>query len=282
MIFLVLLLTVGAYKLLGWHFSSKHDKWFYWLGDKIIPGLSGVPRLAMLITLLIPLVIAALFLSVTRDGLFGFAAVLFHVFILFYALGRVNLFEQLEEYLRHWCNGDFQSAYHHAETQFNGEFGFTAGDATSLHVGSCKGLLYQWFEQIFVVVFWYLVAGPLAALFMRLLSLYEQRYNVSGYGGGLQLLHVLEWLPARLLALTYAVAGNFSHCFKVLMTSIVDYKMPTNELLLKTGLAASGFDETQITVVSVHRQAEQLKTLQRLQVRSLVVCMVLVALLTIF
>ncbi len=282
MIFLVLLLTVGAYKLLGWHFSSKHDKWFYWLGDKVIPGLSGVPRLAMLITLLIPLVIAALFLSVTRDWLFGFAAVLFHVFILFYALGRVNLFEQLEEYLRHWCNGDFQSAYHHAEKQFNGEFGFAADDAASLHVGSCKGLLYQWFEQIFVVVFWYLVAGPLAALFMRLLSLYEQRYKVSGYGGGLQLLHVLEWLPARLLALTYAVAGNFSHCFKVLMTSIADYKMPTNELLLKTGLAASGLDEAQITVVSAHRQAEQLKTLQRLQVRSLVVGMVLVALLTIF
>jgi AmpE protein len=282
MIFLVLLLTVGVYKVQGWHFNSKHDKWFYWLGDKIMPGLAGVPRLAMLITLIVPLVIAALFLNVARDWLFGFAAVLLHVFILFYAFGRVNLFEQLEDYLRHWSSGDFQSAYHHAEKQFNSELDFVAGDSASLHVSCCKGLLYQWFEQVFVIVFWYLVAGPLAALFMRLLSLYERRYKSSGNGGALQLLHVLEWLPVRLLALTYAIAGNFSHCFKTLMASIVDYKMPTNELLLKAGLAAAGLDEAEVAAVAAHRQAEQLKTLQRLQVRSLVVCMVLVALLTIF
>jgi len=282
MIFLVLLLTVGAYKVLGWHFSSKHDKWFYWLGDKVMPGLAAVPRLAMLTTLLIPLVIAALFLSVTRDWLFGFAGVLFHVFILFYSLGRVSLFEQLDRYLRHWRSGDFQSAYHHAEKQFNSELDFVVGDSASLHVSCCKGLLYQWFEQVFIIVFWYLVAGPLAALFMRLLSLYERRYKSSSYGGGLQLLHVLEWLPVRLLALIYAIAGNFSHCFKALMDVIVDYKIPTNELLLKTGLAAAGLDEKEITGVASEQQAEQLKTLQRLQVRSLVVCMVLAALLVIF
>jgi len=282
MIFLVLLLTVSAYKMLGWHFSSKHDQWFYWLDDKIKPALTGVQRLAMLITLLIPLVTAALVLSVTKEWLFGFAGILLQVIILFYAFGRVNLFEQLDDYLGHWLSGDYQSAYHHAEKQFNSELDFAADDFSSLHVSCCKGLLYQWFEQVFVIVFWYLVAGPLVALFMRLLSLYEQRHGGGVEDGGLQLLHVLEWLPVRLLALTYAVAGNFSHCFKVLMVIIVDYKMPANEVLLKTGLAAAGFDEVNISSSTNNRQGEQLKTLQRLQVRSLVVCMVLVALLIIF
>lgn len=282
MIFLVLLLTIAAYKLLGWHLKPQHDQWFFAFGDRVSSALESSPRVAMLVTLLLPLAVIAFVLSATQNWLFGFVGVFLHVVILFYALGRVNLLEQLPNYLRHWRSGDYQSAYHHAQQQFNGELGFTATDTNSLHVSCCRGLLYQWFEQMFVIVFWYLLAGPIAAVFVRLLSLYEQRYRARGYGGGLQLLHVLEWLPVRLLALTYAVAGNFSHCFKVLVAVMADFKMPANELLLKAGLAAAGFDEAEMRSFGREQQAQQLETLQRLQVRSLVVCMILVALLTIF
>jgi len=282
MTFLVLLLTVGAYKVLGWHFRTSHDSWFFKLSDSLKQHLNEWPRLAMLLALLIPLFIISVILNITRDWLFGFVGVLLQVLILSYALGRVNLLAQLKEYLQHWRSGDFQSAFHHAEKQFNLELGFSAGDRNSLHASTCRGLLYQWFEQVFVIIFWYLLAGPLAALFMRLLSLYEQHGRQDGSVGALQLLHVLEWLPTRLLVFTFAIAGNFSLCFKALLNIMLDYKMPTAAVLFKSGLAAAGLDESQLVGSNDEERAAQLQTLQSLMVRSLMVCMILVALLAIF
>ena len=86
MIFLVLLTAIGVYKLLGWHAENKHDQWFFSLGDKLTAALRGMPRLIMLLTLLVPLVVIALFLRVTEDWLFGFFGLFCQVLILFYAL----------------------------------------------------------------------------------------------------------------------------------------------------------------------------------------------------
>jgi|GEM_PF-703901 len=282
MTFLVLLLTVGAYKVLGWHFRTRHDSWFFTLCDSLKRHLQEWPRLAMLLALLIPLFVVSVILNIAHDWLFGFVGVLLQVLILSYALGRVNLFEQLKEYQQHWRSGDFQSAYHHAEKQFNLELGFTADDRNSLHAATCQGFLYQWFEQVFVTIFWYLLAGPLAALFLRLLSLYERHGVQDGNDGGLQLLHVLEWLPTRLLVFIFAIAGNFALCFKALLEIIVDYKMPTAAVLFKSGLAATGLDGSQFASSDDEERFEQLQALEGLMVRSLVVCMILVALLTIF
>lgn len=279
MTFLVLLLTVGAYKMLGWHFKPSHDRWFFALCDSIDRPLKDWPRLAMLLGLLIPLCLVAVILVISRDWLFGFVGVLLQVIILAYALGRFNLFAQLQEYLRHWRSGDLQSAYHHAQREFNLDMVFEADNRANLHTNTCQGLLYQWFEQVFVIVFWYLLAGPLVALFMRFLCLYERRPQRQGIS---QLLHVLEWLPTRLLGLTFAVAGNFTLCFKTWVSAIGDWKKPTAAVLFNSSLAAIGMSERQLGDSSAEQQAGHLETLQSLMVRSLVVWMILVALLTIF
>jgi len=279
MTFLVLLLTVAAYKVLGWHFSARHDRWFVVLCDRLERLLVGAPRLALLLALLIPLGVVSVALTLLGGWLFGFAGVLLQMLILAYALGRVNLFDQLQAYLHKWRSGDMQSAYHQAQNDFNLDADFEADNDTNLHSKVCQGLVYQWFEQVFVIVFWYLLAGPLAALFMRLLSLYEKRKPAKT---ALQLLHVLEWLPARLLALTFAVAGNFTLCFKTWRKAIGDVGMPTAALLFKSSLAAIGLSEQELGNSSNERQASYLETLLALLVRSLVVWMIFVALLVIF
>lgn len=279
MTFLVLLLTVGAYKLLGWHFRPEHDRWFMSLCKTLSVKLHSWPRLAMLVSLLVPLALVAVVLDVTRDWLFGFAELVLQVLILAYALGRVNLPKQLKDYLQHWRAGDIQSAYHHACRHFNLEQGFEAHSTGSLHKNTSKGVVYQWFEQVFVVIFWYLLAGPLAALFMRLLCLYERRLEGREPS---QLLHVLEWLPARFLALTFAVAGNFSQCFKTWLSAAVDSSTATEQVLFRSALAGIGLNETEFGETDSANQAEQLQALQDLLVRCLVVWLMVVALLTIF
>lgn len=279
MTFLVLLLTVGAYKLLGWHFRPEQDRWFLNFSDRLNEGFSRIPRLAMLLSLLIPLLLVSLLLTLIEDWLFGFAGLALQVLILSYALGRGNLPQEVKSYLGHWRDGDYQSAYHHAQEHFYLEEGFDANSLGGLHKRACCGVLYQWFEQVFVIIFWYLLLGPIAALFMRLLSLYERHY---GQNETSRLLHILEWLPARLLAFTYAIAGNFTLCFKTWVGVITDPKASTEKVLFKSGLAAIAVNEQQLADADVKAQGEQLQTLQALQIRCLVVCLILVALFVIF
>lgn len=279
MTFLVLLLTVGAYKLLGWHFRPEQDRWFFSLCERLNQSFLNIPRLTMLLSLLIPLVLVSLVLEITEDWLFGFAGLVLQVLILSYALGRVNLPQEVKSYLGHWKEGDYQSAYHHAQEHLYLEEGFDANSRGELHKRACCGVLYQWFEQVFVIIFWYLLLGPVAALFMRLLSLYERHIDQKETSS---LLHILEWLPVRLLAFTYAIAGNFTLCFKTWASVIADPKASTEQVLFKCGLAAIAINEQQLVDAEAKTQGEQLKTLQALQIRCLVVCLILVALFVIF
>ncbi|MEZ5524640.1 MAG: regulatory signaling modulator protein AmpE [Pseudomonadales bacterium] len=279
MTFLVLLLTIGAYKLLGWHFRPEHDRWFVNFSERVSTTFGGSSRLTMLVSVLLPLLVVALVLSVVQDWVFGFVGLALQVLLLAYAFGRVNLPREVTTYLHHWCEGDFQSAYHHAQEYFKLEQGFDAGDRAQLHEKACRGVLYQWFEQVFVIVFWYLLLGPVAALFVRLLNLYEELGDQDETS---RLVHVLEWLPARLLAITYAVAGNFTQCFKSWLTVLTEYRMTTEQVLFKSGLASIALGEKQLPTAEADVQAEQIQMLEALQIRCLVVCLILVALFTIF
>lgn len=278
--FLVLLITIGIYKFIGWRFNASHDEWFFSLNRRVAGWFKDSARLSLFVSLLLPLMAVAIVLHITQDWLFGLVGVLLQLVILFYALGRSNLLEQLGAYLLHWRSGDFQSAYHHAKKMFGTEEGLTADDPGSLHAAVCRGVLYQWFEQVFVIIFWFLLAGPLAALLIRLLKLYEQSADRGACAKErLQVLHILEWLPVRLLGFTYAIAGNFAQCFKSLRQLGLNFDIEASDFLLRTGLSAAGYETVMAGRATAEEQVEQLMTLQRLQVRCLIVCLVLVALL---
>ncbi|WP_404340838.1 cobalamin biosynthesis protein [Pseudoalteromonas mariniglutinosa] len=94
---------------------------------------------------------------------------------------------------------------------------FVIRDVTSLSsVGICKalmeGLILRTAREYFVVIFWYLIAGPIATLGYKLLSLMHQawRRKMRPDSAFLKpiatLLFIIEWLPVRLLALTVAAS----------------------------------------------------------------------------
>lgn len=67
-------------------------------------------------------------------------------------------------------------------------------------------------RQTFGVLCWFVLLGPAGAVLYRLSSVLTRRLGDASEGfrkwPGL-LFHLLNWLPARLTAMTYAVAGNF-------------------------------------------------------------------------
>ena len=192
-----------------------------------------------------------------------------------------------------WQGEDVQSAYHFAAEHFKVEQSFEANNLASLQTEVRAGILYQWFEQIFLVLFWYLVAGPLVALFIRLICLYDQwlKKTDTETSMPLQLLHAIEWLPVRILGFTFTIAGNFTLCFKSWVDAISSWQMSTRNVLNNAGLAALGVcsteepDQSEMLNVNLEDVAEEyareIGMIQDLLLRSLTVWLVIVAIIAI-
>ena len=102
MAFLVLLITLGCYKFLGWRVDRRFDEWFFLLSDSLGSTFQKHPQVATLSTLLLPVLLAGLLLNLLENSLFGFIGVALQVLLLFYSMGRDNLLQCTEGYLRRW------------------------------------------------------------------------------------------------------------------------------------------------------------------------------------
>lgn len=295
---LVLIITLSAYKLLGFRVNRSYDQWFIVLVTKLSALFQNNPRIVTLLALLIPVSMVSLLLWLFESLFFGLIGVLLHAVILFYSFGRDNLPASTEQYLQYWKDGDVQAAYRYAVDHFRVGEQFSADDLPSMQQEVRAGLLYQWFEQIFVVIFWYLVAGPLVALFIRLICIYDNwlRESQTGAQMALALLHAIEWLPVRLLGFTFTIAGNFVACFRCWTEAVLSLRMPTERVLNNAGMAALGVcsveDEQNAAsaveqVVAIQWEAvvadyaRQIELIQDLVIRSLMVWLILVSVIVI-
>lgn len=79
-----------------------------------------------------------------------------------------------------------------------------------------RGLLAEQLRQLFAPVFWYLLLGPVAALTYFLLRLSAEGRSSATPALAARLLHFADWPVVRVLALSFALAGDFvatwQHC----------------------------------------------------------------------
>lgn len=84
---------------------------------------------------------------------------------------------------------------------------------TSRRAFSAEQFLVESYQKIFLPLFWYFVFGPIGLTLVVVVSVLEKTFlNGSVFRVALQ---VLDWVPSRILGLTFALAGNFSGVFKL-------------------------------------------------------------------
>lgn len=152
--------------------------------------------------------------------------------VLLYSIGRSDFRVHLYAYLTAWRRGDYQAAYQEASVVLELEPSQPITDPTELHAQVRRGILYLSFERWFAVVFWFYFLGPWAALFYRILQLTLVQHSAEPDRHVIrQWLVWIEWLPARLLGLAFAVTGNFARCFGIWRQHLAGF-MPVPALLV--------------------------------------------------
>lgn len=233
------------------------DRWFFsfrdWLGEQM-RGHFGAPGWLFLVVLLLtpPLLLA--FLLWFLDGVaLGLPAFLIHLCVLVILFGRTNIAEVTTRYLQYWRAANYESALHLLQQQQRPPMSLDNCDNhAQLHEGFCRFLVADFFQRVFAVVFWYLLLGPAGALFYHLALQCRERVwsNASTTETEIvyRLVYLLEWVPARLLAGTFALAGDFVAAFGCLRDTLFDRDSSGPSLVHRCVLAAINADRKAVLV----------------------------------
>lgn len=238
MAFLAMIIALLLLQAWGSGGPLQRDEWFRGWQARVRNWQLAPPwRLAAAV--LVPVVLAALVLDALSHSLFGLLWIGAAVLVLLYSFGRGDFRALMDRYRGYCRSGDLEGAWMAAEV----EWGLVdAGDDApeslqSAHRIIQRGIFYAGYQRWFAVLFYFLLLGPAGALGYRLLQLC--RHSLEPVLST-RVLHVLDWVPARLLAAVFAVTGDFVGSRDALLDSLGDLSMDAGTVLQRVGTAALG------------------------------------------
>lgn len=277
---LAILIALVFYAVRGSGEPLQRDGWFAgWHGG--LAGLLGGTPL-QLVVVLAPAGVVMLLYGSIDDAAYGIPALVLLVVALIYSFGRGDLGAALEDYLERWSRRDFQAAFEQLE-QGAPPLGDEGGviDPAELHLHARRRLYYRAFERLFAVLFWFVLLGPGGAVLYRLVALEQEKAGAAD--GRLALLHWMDWLPSRLLGISFALVGDFDATLYRWQESLGDPEREAVVVLEGCGNAAlrigGARDGDESVEALVERGATELESIQNLNHRALAVWLVLIALL---
>lgn len=129
-------------------------------------------------------------------------------------------------------------------------------------------LFWQSNERLFAIVFWFLILGPFGAIAYRLISWFHDNalHGESLYDKQAQhmatVYHWAAWIPARLVALSYTLVGNFMGSFDTWMKLAVQPSVG-EEILVDCGDASLGVDKSSANTANKAENDSAMRLIQR-------------------
>ncbi|MBD7976194.1 regulatory signaling modulator protein AmpE [Serpens gallinarum] len=245
MSFLVLLLVVWLEKFSSWRQRIQRDEpWLRQLAKA--EGNSRLvtkPWLTLILLVGVPLLGLGVLLWLLQPLAYGWLALPVHLLVLLYSLGRGDLQTALGPFRDAWRREDGEAALLVAER----DMGVVAEDVQTLLTRVQDYVGWQAHQGFFAVIFWYALLGPLAALGYRLVALVAERsLHLDMREHAQQVRHALDWLPARALAASLGLVGNFVALNRVLLPELLNWALPIPRLVGDAFRAAGECQEPQL------------------------------------
>jgi AmpE protein len=243
---------------------------------------------AAIVAALLPGLVVAVASSVLGAVVHGLVYVLLAALVLFFALGPRDLRREVAEYRAAAARGDTAVTARIAGEILDADACQRRGPGLG-SVG--EAVFVQANNRLFGVLFWFAILGPFGALAFRISDLMRREAILRAGRGDApagahavsdvcQRLHgVIAFVPARLLALTYGVAGSFEESFsgwRSYLASESDHFFDANDrLLVHAGRGALG-----VAWEQARDEPERARSALALADAALAVWLVVLALLT--
>ena len=217
------------------------------------PALIPVILLALLLILPVFLVLFSL-----HDALYGVANLLLAIVVLFFSLGPKDIGEDVDEYCRAIEADDEERILNTSKALI--ETDILTDPLQRIHKVE-ESVCVQANNRLFAVIFWFVLFGPygpLGAWAYRVTDLIRRRAvfdtsrdaanaNADVLRASVMLHGWLAWIPARLTAIGYAMAGSFEGALSAWRTPEESKALPSHEqsesLLARVGVGAMSLQD---------------------------------------
>jgi membrane protein required for beta-lactamase induction len=278
-----------------------HLRELRWLDNVIDAGFRragharGAPSLLAVIVLATLLVLPVfLVVFVAGDKLHGYPYMVLAVLVLFFSLGPKDIGEDIDEYCKALESGDAEEIRISAKALTERDSPPGEGERIQLvEDAACV----QANNRLFAVIFWFVLLGPFGAWSFRVTDLMRRRaaFNVvrddsdnlrDRSSSAARRLHGwFAWLPARLTALGFALAGSFDGALRVWRTPVADRDHRSSELsemlLARVGSGALAL-ERRADESDVERAVRGANAVKGLIVRLLIIWAAVIAAMTLY
>ena len=285
---LALLIVLGLQRYLrvgaNWSRVDGLNAYAAWLQSmlqriKLWGNVAGV----IFVMLPILIVVGLLQLFFNSWSFFGIWKLVYDVVILWFCLDAYQLRHQLADYFSAFVKNDNALSREHG-TKFVREQAAQklTSDITSLARSITCEIFLRSSERIFGVLFWFLILGPFGAvayylaLNLRDLSAKQNSPTVELLLPASKVYGVLDWIPVRLLSLSYALVGHFTSAFAYFRKNIAAGIMQTAEFAVYAGFAGLGMEHVDV----VHADSEENQAALALVERAIFLWIVFVAIFT--
>ncbi|MEN8177315.1 MAG: regulatory signaling modulator protein AmpE [Pseudomonadota bacterium] len=289
---IILLTCLLAERFLLEYQHLRQTNWFYqyndWYERQELPNwmLNGFGGVICL--LLPPLLGIALLQHLLDESLFGIPGALFAGAVLLFSFGPHDLDTQIRQLHAAKEQNDEEQAASIARELLDDE---PPPNEPTYSQAIVESILEQANGRGFAVIFWFLVLGPIGAALYRLASSLPKLQTTSREADFLhtsrQLLAILDWIPARLTASSYAIAGSFEDALygwrNYHESRFNEFNSSASGILICTGTGAlrlSSLIDTDTDDDTMQDQRYLIDAAMGLVWRSLIVWIVLIGLLT--
>ena len=246
--FLVILICLTVNYLWSKDINHFDDGWFFKLRARVenvtANPAAGLPfgwLFSIALIYGIPLLTLGVLLLILDDRGYGIPTILVHIIVLLIAFDRTQPGKLAKDFLAKWRNGDVEGCALYVQQELHAPAATEITDAETLTRFFSKQLIYRWFEKMFVMFFWYMPGGPMAVLFCyisyQLRDSHREDQADAEVRGVTTVIGLLEWIPLRLLALTFSLAGNFVECFERIKKTFWEFGRETDSAELLYGYA---------------------------------------------
>jgi AmpE protein len=289
--FLALIIALACERLVSLRHEAREPRVLLAYARGALRTIARNERWALALALgaaLLPGLAVAIAIGVLGAVVHGLVYVLLAALVLFFSLGPRDLRREIADYRAAAARGDTVEAERCAAEILDADASQRRGPGLG-SVG--EAVFVQANNRLFGVLFWFAILGPLGALVFRTTDLMRREAILRAERGDAaatahavsdvcQRVHgVIAFLPARLLALTYGVAGSFEESFsgwRSYLATESDHFFDANDrLLVHAGRGALGVGWEQ-----ARDEAERARAALALADAALYVWLVVLALLT--